>query len=165
MYAIHLKITEIICTWFLGRLFGFSLAKGPLLVFACRNGLRNFLHRNIHQKYWLLLSTYEAFQIINNMLPEFRIGWFIESSVKFMQVRTQGIWKQIQWNHYFMLETLRTCLNRSKISEGMHENSNFQCRACHWVMSEWSTTGKLDWNGYHGKQSSSFETLRYETRF
>jgi hypothetical protein len=43
------------------------------------------------------------------------------SSVKFTLVRTQGNWKEIEWNLDYMFETLRRGLSRSNVSEGHYE--------------------------------------------
>ena len=50
------------------------------------------------------------------------------SSVKFTEVRTQGNTKEIQLHHYFVFETLRRSFNRTKASDGLHEDSNFPMR-------------------------------------
>ena len=82
------------------------------------------------------------------------------SSAIFPQVRTQGNWKEIQWIHYFMFETLRRGLNSWKGSEGLHQNLNFAMSA---LMR--GKPGSREWIGNHGKKISSLETLRYQGRF
>ena len=62
------------------------------------------------------------------------------SSVKFTEVRTQGNWKQKHWDHYFMFETSKSGLNRSKGRWRAMENSNLMA----WY------------------RQSRFETLQYQ---
>ena len=162
--SIHPKITEIIYTWLEDLTIRVQCRKKTLAGFwlqkRCKKPITLKLTSEIQTITEYLWSIWNCrlqlhaprFQEINS-----------ESSVKFPKVRTQDKWNKFKkifisclkpWEATWIGGEKMKGYTRIRISvNGVLIVSSH----CEPVCGEW--------NGYHGKETSSFETLRYQARF